>query len=58
MPTGEKASGSQDNPESTHQSKGKQGRPSNTQPTINTGPPPVKTKHQTGKPQTWHRVGQ
>ena len=36
MPTGEKASGSQDNPESTHESKGKRGRPRNHQ-----GPPPV-----------------
>ena len=43
MPTGEKASGSQDNPESTHESKGKPGRPSNTQ-----GPPPVK-KYKTKK---------
>jgi len=31
FPTGEKASGSQDNPESTHEPKGKAGRPSNTQ---------------------------
>ena len=37
LPTGEKASGSQDNPESTSESKGKAGRPSNTQ-----GPPPVR----------------
>ena len=37
MPTGEKASGSQDNPGSTHESKGKRGRPRNTQ-----GPPPVR----------------
>ena len=36
---GEKASsGSQDNPESEHEPKGKQGRPSNTKPT-NRGPP-------------------
>ena len=39
MPTGEKTSGSQDNPESTHGSKGKRGRPRNTQ-----GPPLVKKK--------------
>jgi len=31
FPTGEKASGSQDNPESTHEPKGKAGRPTNTQ---------------------------
>ena len=42
FPTGEQASGSQDqpkheNPESEHPSKGKAGRPPNTQ-----GPPPVK----------------
>ena len=44
MPTGEKTSGSQDNPESTHGSKGKRGRPRNTQgPKPNTqGPPPVR----------------
>ena len=44
MPTGEKASGSQDNPESTHESKRKRGRPRNTQgPKPNTqGPPPVR----------------
>ena len=64
MPTGEKASGSQDksknnNPESGHESKGKRGRPRNTQPKPNTqGPPPVKkdnltkTKPQTQKDQT------
>ena len=44
MPTGEKASGSQDNPESTHESKGKRGRPRNIQgPKPNTqGPPPAR----------------
>ena len=31
FPTGEKATGSQDNPESTHEPKGKAGRPTNTQ---------------------------
>ena len=31
-PTGERASGSKDNPESTHEPKGDPGRPSNTQP--------------------------
>ena len=30
-PTGERASGSQENPESTHEPKGKAGRPTNTQ---------------------------
>ena len=38
-PTGEKAPGSQDNPESTHESKGKRCRPRNTQ-----GPPPIKKR--------------
>ena len=54
MPTGETASGSQDepkyaNPESTHQAKGKPGRPRSYQePKPNTqGPPPVKTDHKT-----------
>ena len=44
MPTGEKASGSQGNPESTHESEGKRGRPRNNQgPKPNTqGPPPVR----------------
>ena len=37
FPTGEKASGNQDNPESEHEPKGKPCRPRNTQ-----GPPPVK----------------
>ena len=42
FPTGEKASGSQDNPESTHEPKGKAGRPTNTQAkTKAQGPPPV-----------------
>ena len=55
FPTGEKASGSQDNPQSTHEPKGNPGRPKNTQgPKPNTqgpqsnnqGPPPVrKTKN-------------
>ena len=44
MPKGEKASGSQDNLESTHESKGKRCRPRNIQkPKPNTqGPPPVR----------------
>ena len=47
FPTGETASGSQDkptddNPESKHEPKGKQGRPSKSQ-----GPPPVNTDHKT-----------
>ena len=48
FPTGEQASGSQDQPkhdfpESDHESKGKRCRPTNIQPNPNTqGPPPVK----------------
>ena len=49
MPTGEKASGSQDNPESTHESKGKPCRPSNAQ-----GPPPVKQDKNTKRENPKH----
>ena len=46
FPTGEKASGSQDTPESTHEPKGNPGRPKNTQgpKSNNQGPPPVRKK--------------
>ena len=56
FPTGEKASGNQDqptydNPESEHEPKGKPGRPRNTQ-----GPPPVKTDNQKNQNMTPKRM--
>ena len=44
FPTEEPASGSQDNPESNHERKGKPGRPKKNTQQNNQGPPPVKTK--------------